>query len=75
MKEYTTDGHVVTNGDGYMGIFSAVSLLNDVVKVNENLKQQLKEAEKVIEFYAEMNREVLMSGEFARKYKEKYKLL
>ena len=51
---------------------------NPLLKIqveNKKLKQQLKDAEKVIDFYAEMNREVLMSGEFARKYKEKYKLL
>jgi hypothetical protein len=59
MSEYTTNGHVVTDGESCMGIFSTVSFLNDRIEQIEDLNAQL-EAEKkkvetlrkAVEFYA-----------------------
>jgi len=47
---YTTDGTTVNCGDGYMGIFSTVSLLNDKIKEIEKLQADLALAKKGLEW-------------------------
>lgn len=42
MAKYTTNGVTVTNGNGFMGIYSTVSLLNDKVKKVEELTKLLE---------------------------------
>ncbi len=39
MSDFKTDGHVVSNKDGHMGIFSCVNFLNDRMDEIESLKQ------------------------------------
>lgn len=51
MSKYTTDGVIVSNGEGFMGIFSTVSLLNDKIDRIKHLEQRLKEAEEALRFY------------------------
>jgi len=39
--KYQTDGTIVTDGNGFMGIFSTVTLLNEYVEENKKLKHRL----------------------------------
>lgn len=42
MRKYKTDGHVVTNGESSMGIFSTVELLNQYQALLAELDEYLE---------------------------------
>lgn len=65
MKMYTTDGVTVTNGEGHMGIFSTVELLNqkigEISKLEHalaNKEQSLKLTKDALELMKKKNEEL-----------------
>jgi hypothetical protein len=74
LVQYSVYGSMVTDGEGFMGLFSTVNLLNDKIEEIQKLQAQLDEANKVIEKLARNGVSLSVHTE-ARRYLEKYKVV
>jgi hypothetical protein len=83
LVQYSVYGSMVTDGEGFMGLFSTVNLLNDKIEEIQKLQAQLDEANKVIDMvenntkmphqHKDYYERLCCLSERAREYKEKYK--